>query len=41
MRLSCCIKKIDGSSNLISKGLHVYDGHIRDSDFNLRKEKLR
>ena len=31
-------KKIDGSSNLIPKGLHVYDGHIRDSDFNLRKE---
>jgi D-serine deaminase-like pyridoxal phosphate-dependent protein len=31
-------KKIDGSSNLIPKGLHVYDGHIRVSDFNLRKE---
>ena len=31
-------KKIDGSSNLIAKGLHVYDGHIRESDLNLRKE---
>ena len=31
-------QKIDGSSNLIAKGLHVYDGHIRESDFNLRKE---
>jgi D-serine deaminase-like pyridoxal phosphate-dependent protein len=29
---------IHQSSNLIVKGLHVYDGHIRDSEINLRKE---
>jgi D-serine deaminase-like pyridoxal phosphate-dependent protein len=31
-------QKIELSSNLIAKGLHVYDGHIHESDFNLRKE---
>jgi len=31
-------QKIELSSNLVAKGLHVYDGHIRESDFNLRKE---
>ena len=31
-------KDIYQSSNLIVEGLHVYDGHIRDSDINRRKE---
>ena len=31
-------KDIHQSSNLIIEGLHVYDGHIRDSDINIRKE---
>ena len=31
-------KDIYQSSNLIVEGLHVYDGHIRDSDINIRKE---
>lgn len=31
-------KKIDNHSNLKAKGLHVYDGHIHESDFNLRKK---
>jgi D-serine deaminase-like pyridoxal phosphate-dependent protein len=31
-------QKIELSSNLNAKGLHVYDGHIHESDFNLRKE---
>jgi D-serine deaminase-like pyridoxal phosphate-dependent protein len=31
-------KKIVENPNLIAKGLHVYDGHIHESDFKLRKE---
>ena len=31
-------QKIEKSPNLIAKGLHVYDGHIHEPDFNLRKE---
>lgn len=31
-------QKIEKSTNLVAKGLHVYDGHIHESDFNLRKE---
>lgn len=31
-------QKIQKSTNLVAKGLHVYDGHIHESDFNLRKE---
>lgn len=31
-------QKIDNHSNLIAKGLHVYDGHIHESDYNKRKE---
>ena len=30
-------KDIYQSSNLIVEGLYVYDGHIRDSDINIRK----
>ncbi|WP_318310621.1 D-TA family PLP-dependent enzyme [Flagellimonas crocea] len=26
--------------SLVFKGLHVYDGHLRDTDFSLRKEKI-
>ena len=32
--------KISESKNLIANGLHVYDGHIRESNFNLRKQGL-
>lgn len=35
--LADAIKNYD---HLIFKGLHVYDGHLRDSDFNTRKEKI-
>lgn len=28
------------SPNLIFSGFHVYDGHLRDTDFNLRNEKI-
>ncbi|MDO5978096.1 D-TA family PLP-dependent enzyme [Flavivirga spongiicola] len=31
-------QKINDNTNLIAKGLHVYDGHIHESDYNLRKE---
>jgi len=31
-------EKINQSSNLDAKGLHVYDGHIQASDINLRKQ---
>tara|TARA_B100000287_G_scaffold419360_1_gene457460 strand:+ start:238 stop:1347 length:1110 start_codon:yes stop_codon:yes gene_type:complete len=31
--------KISESKNLIANGLHVYDGHIRESNFNLRKRE--
>lgn len=31
-------EKIVSSSNLKAKGLHVYDGHIRESSFAIRKE---
>jgi len=36
---ACTIyQKIVSSSNLDAKGLHVYDGHIRESDFSKRKQ---
>ena len=28
------------SNNLLFKGLHVYDGHLRDSEFKSRKQKV-
>ena len=31
-------EKIVSSSNLKAKGLHVYDGHIRESDYSKRKQ---
>ncbi len=31
-------QKIDANPNLIAKGLHVYDGHIHEPDFDLRKK---
>ena len=31
-------RALTNNPNLIAKGLHVYDGHIRDSDFDLRKK---
>ncbi|MCG2462755.1 D-TA family PLP-dependent enzyme [Flavobacteriaceae bacterium F89] len=31
-------KAIEKNPNLIAKGLHVYDGHIRESDFDQRKK---
>jgi D-serine deaminase-like pyridoxal phosphate-dependent protein len=31
-------KSIVDNQSLLAKGLHVYDGHIHESDFNLRKE---
>lgn len=31
-------ERINKHSNLITKGLHVYDGHIHESDYDLRKE---
>ena len=30
-------QKIASASNLNAKGLHVYDGHIRESDYSVRK----
>jgi D-serine deaminase-like pyridoxal phosphate-dependent protein len=33
-------KQIQQLSNLSFKGLHVYDGHIRDEDFEIRKQKV-
>ncbi len=33
------IQLINGLSSLHFEGLHAYDGHIRDSDFILRKQK--
>lgn len=36
---ACSIfQKISSASNLIAKGLHVYDGHIRESDYSKRKQ---
>lgn len=32
-------EKIDSNANLKARGLHVYDGHIRDSDIKLRKKR--
>ena len=35
---ACSIfQKIASASNLNAKGLHVYDGHIRESDYSVRK----
>ena len=34
------IDKINKCSNLLFKGLHLYDGHFRDSDFKVRKDKV-
>ena len=31
-------KSITSNSNLIAKGFHVYDGHIHEPDFSLRKK---
>lgn len=31
--------EIDKHPNLNARGIHVYDGHIHDSDYNIRKEK--
>ena len=31
-------QKINNHPNLIAEGLHVYDGHIHESDYNLRKK---
>jgi len=31
--------RIAGSDSLTCRGLHAYDGHIRDSDFSLRKKR--
>tara|TARA_B100001758_G_scaffold132291_1_gene113822 strand:- start:1481 stop:2584 length:1104 start_codon:yes stop_codon:yes gene_type:complete len=36
---ACSIfQKIASASNLNAKGLHVYDGHIRESDYSIRKQ---
>ena len=36
---ACSIfQKIASASNLNAKGLHVYDGHIRESDYSKRKQ---
>ena len=36
---ACSIfQKIASASNLNAKGLHVYDGHIRESDYSVRKK---
>ena len=31
---------LEGCQRLIFKGFHVYDGHLRDSDFSVRNEKI-
>ncbi|MDB4016236.1 D-TA family PLP-dependent enzyme [Flavobacteriaceae bacterium] len=31
-------QKMASSDNIIAQGLHVYDGHIHESDFNLRQQ---
>ena len=33
-------KSLDKLSNINCKGLHIYDGHIRDEDFEIRKQKV-
>ena len=30
---------MNSSSNIAAEGLHVYDGHIRDSNFEKRKKR--
>lgn len=32
--------ELDKLSNINCKGLHIYDGHIRDEDFEIRKSKV-
>lgn len=32
--------QVDKLSNMECKGLHIYDGHIRDEDFDFRKQKV-
>ena len=32
--------ELDKLSNIECQGLHVYDGHIRDKDFEIRKQKV-
>jgi D-serine deaminase-like pyridoxal phosphate-dependent protein len=32
--------QINKLQNIVCKGLHIYDGHIRDEDFEIRKEKV-
>ena len=34
------IIQLMSSNNLLFKGLHVYDGHLRDSEFKSRKQKV-
>ncbi|NAS30726.1 D-TA family PLP-dependent enzyme [Flavobacteriaceae bacterium R38] len=34
------LKKLPKYTNLIFEGLHAYDGHLRDSDINTRKNKV-
>jgi D-serine deaminase-like pyridoxal phosphate-dependent protein len=33
------IRSIAGLSNIVTQGLHAYDGHIRDTDMAIRKQK--
>lgn len=39
-KLDKLIDKFGGLENLKFNGLHVYDGHLRDIDFNARKNKI-
>ncbi|MGY8914169.1 MAG: D-TA family PLP-dependent enzyme [Flavobacteriales bacterium] len=39
-RLDQLILKVKKNNNLFFKGLHVYDGHLRNSDFQKRKEEI-
>lgn len=39
-KLDKLIDELDKSNKLIFKGLHVYDGHLRDPDFTMRKNKV-
>ena len=32
--------QINKLQNIVCKGLHIYDGHIRDEDFEMRKQKV-
>lgn len=39
-KLDDLILAIDKLTNLCFKGLHIYDGHLRDSEFSTRKRKV-